>query len=195
MDYAAVLKKEIFHPAVTLLIPGIVAGAPFCFITVHYFPDLWHFITDYSNLAAALVFLISVAFGLITQEFGAQFESKVIDGHFTKKDPDHMECWYRYLRCTFPDEPVGQGYIGHLVLLLKFELNLSFALVICLFGLFWLSVVKPTFPVDALAWAAAAMLVAIAYLFYEAFCTAKNLARVRKELLKGVGSPPLGKTT
>jgi hypothetical protein len=195
MDYASVLKKEIFRPAVTLLIPGIVAAFPFCFITVHYFPDLWHFVIYYSNLAAVLSFLISVAFGLIAQEFGAQFEAKVIDVRLNQKNPEHLENWYRYLRCTFPVEPVGQGYIGNLVLLLKFELNLASALAVCWLGLLWLSVVKTTFSGDVFAWTTAAFFVAIVYLLYESFCTAENLARVRKELLKDVESPPLDKMT
>lgn len=191
MDFATGLKTEVFRPSVTLLIPGIVAASPFPFVTVQYHPELLEFAVSHSTLAAVLGFLVSIGFGLLVQELGSAFEALVIDKRLSLTNPHHMDEWYLYLRCTLPQDLIGRGYIHDLVLFLKFELNFTSALLVCWFGLLWLFSLRPIFAAFHFAAITAGFLIVGGLFAYVSFKTAAVLGRVRKELLKGVGCPPL----
>lgn len=191
MDYSAALKSEIVSPAVTLLAPGVIALTPYVFLLLHYHPEIYAAGIAHATLTTILGFLVSTGFGLFAQELGTRIEAFVVDPILIKKDNAHKDNWYKYLRCTFPDNLVARSYIENLVLHLKFELNTASALIISWVGLLWLMIVDAGFEVSTFFVVTGFIFVVVVYLVFEAVGTGKVLGRVRAELLKGIGSPPI----
>ena len=193
MDFATGLRSEIFRPIVTLVLPGIIAAAPFVVLAVQYYPRLWDFISTESATAVFLGFILAIGFGLISHDLGTNIERAWIDKILEKKDSEYMDDWYRYLRCTFDNSspPVGQKYIHDLLLYLWFELNLAVALAIGWIGTLLLQFLSPVLSPSTFKIITAISVLVIAYLLWEAYNTGKILARVRKELLKGIAPPHL----
>lgn len=191
MDMTSALKSEIFRPTVIFIIPGSVAAMPFIFLAVHYFPSLENFLSGNSLLAFLLSLIIAVGFGLVACELGSRVEDSVVDKINRSRDPEIDDIWYRYLRCAFATEPIGQRYIHELVLHLKFELNMGCALLITTAGSLWLNVVDTFISWCTFTFLAIGFVGAAAYLAWEATATGLVLAKVRKELIKGVGAPPI----
>ena len=191
MDYSAALKSEIAGPAVTLLAPGVIALTPYVFILLHYYPEIYVAGISHVTLTAVLGFLVSTGFGLLAQELGTRIEAFVIDPILIKKDSAHKDNWYKYLRCTFPDNLVARSYIESLVLHLKFELNTASALILGWVGLLWLMTMSVVVDVSSFFIVTGCVFAGVIYLVFEAVGTGQVLGRVRAELLKGVGNPPI----
>ncbi|MES2354024.1 MAG: hypothetical protein V4568_06380 [Pseudomonadota bacterium] len=190
MDVLTGLKSEIFRPAITFIIPGILAGTPYFFVLEYFYSDLSKHVTDHPTLSTFLSAVVSTAFGLIAYELGTSIENNRIDVALKKADPLFEDEWYKYLRCTFPVPPVAEDYIHNQILFLKFELSAVAALLISFPGTFlaWFLQGHPGYMSSAIV--AASFMFGIRYFYKEAESSAKILARVRKEILKGVGCPP-----
>lgn len=169
--------------------PGLVAAFPYPFLAVHYYPALHSFAKSHATLALFLGFLLAIGLGLLAQEFGSRIESEIIDKKLESDDPNHIETWFLYLRTKLPQDLVARGYIHDQVLFLRFELNMPPALFICWIGFAWLYLVGSTISLYGITAITGTAGLAIGYLIHEASVTAKNLARVRKEVLKDFPRP------
>jgi len=140
--------------------------------------------------SAAILTLIGIGAGLIVDTLGDWVEAKVLDK--LHDDPKRMqEEWYRYLRIAFTTEPIGQRYLRSITLHLKFELGMGIALLASLPGILYLNYLKSLLSVGWTLVVAVVVPALAGYLFWETLDSSKVLARVRKELLKGVGEPPI----
>ena len=190
MDVVGSLKSEVFRPALMLLIPGLVAGAPFLFVLLTYQPAVLDFADSHATLSTFLSFVASAVFGMITYDLGSHIEVSFIDRRLKRKSNSTIvEDWYRYLRSYLPDRLVAYNYIHDRVLFLHFELGMTAALPFCAVGTTWAWFVRCDFPTTWFIYSIAGLFFATFFFLYEACSTAQMLADLRKELLKGFGSP------
>jgi len=185
MDISSVFKTEVFRPIVITLVPGVTAMIPYFFVLNHYFPGAADVAEKHETTAVILAVLAAIAVGYVIEDIGSRIESLI--WRFVKdaggKD---QEEWYLYLRTCYKTEPIGQKYIGDIVLRMKFENSFSPALLVLALGLIWLRCVgyfQATLP--ALIVVIAILILAI-YLFLESVASVKVLRDVRKHLLIGV---------
>ncbi len=106
MDLTSGLRSEIFRPIVTIIVPGILAAAPFVFLAAQLYPPIRLFIAESSTLATFLGFTISIGFGLLSQEMGSTIEVWCLERRLKKvrfedSTEEFYQNWYRYL-CTAP---------------------------------------------------------------------------------------------
>ena len=125
----------------------------------------------------------------LQNQVGARIET-IIDHFLKKKNPEFEKEWHQYLRCAFEKEPIGQRYINHMLILYKFELNFSGAILIFGLSCIFLKVFTAfTFPDGPILLVSISFLVLIIYLLVEAYATGTALAKVRKQLLLGALNP------
>ena len=182
MDLSAAFKTEVYRPVVTIVIPGIVALAPLaCYITVRY-PGVHEFASSHTLMATIACLLAVIAAGFFLEDLGSLVESRLWEP--IQGDTEGlMKDWYEYLRLAFAVEPLGQKYIGTVVMRLKFELSFGIALIICGLGFTWLNyAISVGFPGLAII----AFFILAAYLLYESFQSTKLLRKTRHELLTGI---------
>jgi len=136
-NFFSAFTSEVFRPLVTLFIPGAIA------ISTWFVGLLWHFhemrTLAYNNHAeVGLVLGLAVTFaGLVLEDMGARVEDW-LDKRKNKLDGTHRDNWYAYLRTAFKADPIGRRYLRTLVLRLKFELGIAFAMLSAGVGLLWL---------------------------------------------------------
>jgi hypothetical protein len=185
MDISSVFKTEVFRPVVITLVPGVAAIAPYFFLLDHYFPGAASVVAEHETTAVILVVLAAIGVGYILEDLGSRIESLIWGRLKDAAGQDDAE-WFSYLRTSFKSEPIGQKYIGDLVLRMKFENSSCPALLLLACGIIWLRCVgyiQATLPVVAVV---LAIIVLAAYLLYESIESTRLLRTVRKHLLLGV---------
>ena len=136
-NFFSAFTSEVFRPLVTLLIPGAIA------ISTWFVGLLWHFhdlqsLVHNNHADVALVLVLAMTFaGLVLEDLGARVETHW-DARKDKRDGKHVDNWYAYLRTAFKADPIGRRYLRALVLRLKFELGIAFAMVSAAGGILWL---------------------------------------------------------
>ena len=136
-NFFSAFTSEVFRPLVTLLIPGAIA------ISTWFVGLLWHFhdlrtlvYNNHTEVGLLLVLAMTFA-GLVLEDMGARVESH-LDSRKDKQDGKHFHNWYAYLRTAFKADPIGRRYVRTLVLRLKFEFGIAFAMLSAGAGLLWL---------------------------------------------------------
>jgi hypothetical protein len=182
-NFFSAFTSEVFRPRVTLLIPGAIA------ISTWFIGLLWHFKTlqslVYKNYTEVgfLLLLATIFAGLVLEDMGARVESW-LDSRKDEKDGKHLGNWYAYLRTCFKADPIGRRYIRTLVLRLKFEFGVGFAMVSAGVGLLWFWGIglsgKVVFVNEVLC------LVFSAWGLREGFTTHDTLAKNRANLLADI---------
>ena len=134
-NFFSAFTSEVFRPLVTLLIPGAIGISTWFIALLWRFPRL-KLLADGNHTEVGLLLLLAMTFaGLWFEDLGSQFENW-LDG---MADNDHRENWFAYLRTAFEADPIGRRYIRTLVLRLKFELGVAWAMLCAAVGLFWLA--------------------------------------------------------
>jgi hypothetical protein len=95
LDYVQTLKSEVFRPAVTILVPGLVALMPFVLVVFHLYPAAQAFAQDTSGIATFIALLAALALGLLAQDLGTWIEEKYVFSAVKKEDPQAAENWDR----------------------------------------------------------------------------------------------------
>jgi hypothetical protein len=183
-NFFSAFTSEVFRPIATLLIPGAIGISTWFIALVWHFTDLKGLVSQ-NHTETSLVLLLAMMFaGLVLEDFGARWESLLDDRADKRTDKLHTREWFDYLRTAFRAEPIGRRYARTLVLRLKFELGIAFAMVSAFVGVIWLA---------ALGLSCRTVIVAellcvgfIVWGFWEASQTHGLLARTRSELLKGI---------
>jgi hypothetical protein len=183
-NFFSAFTSEVFRPLVTLLIPGAIGISPW-FIGL-----LWHFaklrrLVDDNHTETAFVVLMGMTFaGVVFEDFGARSENW-LDGRADQRTQKaHSAQWYGYLRSAFRADPIGRRYMRALVLRLKFELGVAFAMAIASLGVLWLAYL-------GLSWLTVLIVEGICVLFiswglWEACETHSVLAKTRAALLEDI---------
>jgi len=121
--------------------------------------------------------------GLVFEDAGSHLESW-LDNRADAVNGVHIKHWHDYLRTAFCADPIGRRYIRTLVLKLKFEVGVAFAMVSAGLGVLWLGwfglncrTVLGTATVCSLF---------LAWGLYEACKTHEALGTARAELLKEI---------
>jgi len=184
MNMTSIFEREVFRPIAITLVPGTIALTPFIFLFHNYFPNVYKILSNQPTITGLLLILISIAVGLILEDVGSLIE--VIIWYFVKESDDDDNNWYKYLRVAFKSEPIGNKYIGNIVLRMKFENSFAPALVLLCCGIVWLRILDQIKSSCLTAWLVLVLFLVAIFLIYESYSSAKLLKRLRKELLNGV---------
>jgi hypothetical protein len=136
-NFFSAFTSEVFRPLVTLLIPGAIA------ISTWFVGLLWHFhdlrtLVFNNHAEVGIVLVLGMTFaGLVLEDMGARVET-LFDARREKIGGKQFENWNAYLRTAFKADPIGRRYVRTLVLRLKFELGIAFAMLSAGAGLLWL---------------------------------------------------------
>jgi hypothetical protein len=182
-NFFSAFTTDVFRPIATILIPGAIA------ISTWFIGLVWHFaaIRDLTSnrTETSLVLLLAMIFGgMVVEDAGSTYESRLDNIAKNTTHGKHEEEWDRYLRLVFKDSPIGRRYLGTLVLRLKFELGIAFAMLSAALGLLWLLYLGlngTTF-----VWTELVCLGFTVWGLWEACKTHDLLARTRHNLLKGL---------
>ncbi len=118
------MPMTLTRSLLTVLIPGLVAIAPWLLVLVQNTSATLGF-DKYTTLANALVFATAAVVGALCETAGTSFEVKWDKERET--DYSVKENWYTYLSTILDKEPVGYRYLSRLVTALYFELSMLIA--------------------------------------------------------------------
>jgi hypothetical protein len=191
MEITGALRNEIFRPAVTLIAPGLIGTLPYIILLISIDTNVHEFLKKHTAVSFVLLFLAFSMVGLLFDNLGAWLES-ILDRRLEKQVEykDHIINWKKYWRITFEQEPVGHRYLRTVVVKLKFELNTFFALPVGGLGVVVLAV-KGLSSFYMMVVILAIVLPLMLYLVWDAMSSIKLLSDIRREILKGIGSPPI----
>jgi hypothetical protein len=188
MDPVSGLKGELFRPLTTVLVPGVVAVAPFAAMAFKRFPQLEPILSSTLGMGALILFL-GVLFGMLMEDVGSQIESNLWRW-FSKNDERDAD-WATYLQLKTKDEIIGQRYLKTIHMRLKFELSLIPALVMFGIGANWYNHCYGNVAEEHMRWASIAVALLVIYLAYESNTSIVLLADTRKHVIAGCrGSTP-----
>lgn len=192
MDYLSAFQREIFRPIVTLVIPAMIAAAPWLVLLRRWIPGLARFWDNHEPAAWVAIIATLVALGLMLENIGSQIEVRVLDRMLLRRNPKHLEEWNAYLGLSLDDKAVGANYLESILLHLKFELAMAPAFLISLIGVVRLNRETAFWPVNWV-WLYLGLIAAAAYFAKEAHGSAGVLAKTRHILIKNA-KPPQAKT-
>ena len=188
-NFFSAFTSEVFRPLVTLLIPGTIAISTWFVGLLWHFPDLRTIV--YNNHAeVGIVLALAMTFaGLVLEDIGARVESR-LDSRKEKQDGKLFENWYGYLRTAFKTDPIGRRYVRALVLRLKFELGIAFAMLSAGVGVLWLWCMGLSWKVVVVSGILCIIFSACG--FIEGWSTHDTLAKNRANLLAEIRVVPSG---
>lgn len=189
MDLATAFKSEVFRPLVTLILPGATALAPYVILLREQEIGVRQFWNDHTTAAFIVIALAAIAIGRIFETLGARIEA-LWDEHLENETHTFKATWYRYLRLTLPEEPIGQRYLRTVTLSLKFELGMVSALPACYLGILLLECKVNRLSNHGEILLGALFLLGALWFLAESWSSVRVLARVRAELVDQFYQPP-----
>src|SRR3979490_266949 len=112
------MPTTLTRSLLVVLIPGIVAIAPWLLALVQYTTATLGFATN-APVGSALVFSAAAVAGSVLEGLASHIEVRW-DRQLESQFAVH-ENWYAYLSRTFDHEPVGYRYLSRMVTTLYFE--------------------------------------------------------------------------
>ncbi len=182
-DIFGAFNNEVFKPLVTRCIPGLVALSTWLVLLDSKSSAVHRLLQGGGWDVILLLAITAITAGMILEDVGTLVETKILDKRLKKRtkgyDPDAE--WDEYMRVAYEIEPVGERCLRAMVLRMKFELGMAFALVSACVGLLYTGVGSH------MALRLAGGLVALMlYMLWEARSSHQALAEIRHELLKGI---------
>jgi hypothetical protein len=184
MDFIAALKNEVFRPLVTLVIPGAIAIGPFILVAAYYFPQVNAFWNEHPSAFVAILIVSILTVGLILENLGSFIEWNIFDEILDRKDPEHKANWERYLQLWLNDEIIGQRYLRQNLTRLKFELSMVPGLFFFFCGLLWANRLYHLWRNSRFIWLSLVIIVVTVLMLFEAYRSAKTLARTRSLIIE-----------
>jgi hypothetical protein len=185
-EFTATFHSEVFRPVVSLVVPGFFAVTTISISAWQRFQIVPTLVDSHPGTAGVIVFMVILTAGLTLEDLGARLEGLFDDWLCKVKGYEHhKEDWHDYLRLAFDKEPIGHRYLRSLVLRLKFELGMTFALVFFALGGIFIHA--------SWGWHVALVIIPLIACFYfwiEARTSNKELSKVRREILKKYGENP-----
>ncbi len=135
------MPLNLSRSLLTIILPGIVATAPWLLLLITEAPDLQHWYTLHVFPVHVAAFAIAVTAGALFEGIGCYFELHwdrakanedvpTVSGDWVSRD------WYAYLTRSFGSaEPVAYRYLSRKVTALYFEMGMMQAIPIGLVGL------------------------------------------------------------
>ncbi len=137
-NFFSAFSSDVSRPLATLLIPGGIGLAAWLIALLWRFPALKNLIAGNHTETGFVLFLAMVFAGMVFEDFGARWEVVLDRWADDRTDGQHTKNWNAYLQVAFKSDPIGRRYARSLVLRLKFELGVVFAMVSAGLGLIWL---------------------------------------------------------
>lgn len=132
---------------IQLLIPGALALLPWAWALYIQHGAVAQFMLQHTGLAAVALFLASVAMGMVLVNLGSRVELHIYDADngLTFSPAVVERVWQTYLEQRVPkdDTLVAQHYLSTILLRMRFELSMAFALLSVAAGVQWLDGIKP----------------------------------------------------
>ena len=125
------MPMNLSRSLLTILIPGLVATAPWLLVLVQHTSATLGFDTN-PTIANALVFALVAVVGSMCEGLGTYREAKW-DAKLESKY-SVQEHWHRYLAYRGEREPIAFRYLSRLVTTLYFELSMFFAVPFFILG-------------------------------------------------------------
>lgn len=192
MDLAAPFKPEVLRPFVTIVVPGLIANAPYVLLLGHYVPPVETFWTQHPQAFAVIFGAAVLAVGFIISDLGELLEVYAWDRCLRKKDPDHTNKWHAYLKLQLDDELIAHRFLRTKVTQFKFELAMVPAVIIFWSGLLWYQLIQPIWPSGGFTLFSLAVWSVVLYLIWESWNTADGLADIRGYILDAIEKGPKG---
>jgi len=183
MDFAHVLKNEIFRPLAIVFIPGATAIGPWVLIFGHYSKKIRWFWDLYPTAVNVMIFVAVMAIGLILEDIGSRIEI-TWDNFLNAKHPERKGKWKQYLQLNIQDELVGQRFLRTIYIRFKFELSMGPALASFTVGAIWLNGLQGVLSVSSMAWIATILFGLAGYLLYESFASSDHLAELHDYIIE-----------
>jgi hypothetical protein len=187
MDIAPAFKSDVFRSISTLLVPGVVALAPYALLLNHYQPGIVSFADHYGVVYVALYLFAALAAGFVLEDLGSHIEGEVWDELIQRETRCQESDWLAFLTLS-PEankEKVGHRYLRTIILRLKFELSFGLALILLWFGLLLLDATLLLWTEAAVSVLSIVVLCPAAYLLWESYRSSWVLANLRHLLLHG----------
>lgn len=180
MDPVSGLKGELFRPLTTVLVPGVVAVAPFAAMAFKRFPQLEPLFTSTLGMGTLILFM-GVLFGMLMEDFGSRIE--IYLWRWFSGNDERDKDWAMYLQLKTKDEIIGQRYLKTVHMRLKFELSMIPALVVFGVGANMYNHYYGNVAQDHMMWASILLAVLVVYLIYESNSSIVVLANTRKHVI------------
>jgi hypothetical protein len=172
-----------------VIIPGIVAAAPWLMLVAEIWPDARGFYEKYPILGNGLLFAIVTIVGTVIEGLGSYRESAWDD----KLEAEFavVKNWFAYLAQDSSPEPVGHRYISRLATSLYFELGMMISTPILLVGIAVLGATT-AFPMSPIVGLGFVIVAIIVFCFFRkaARDSHRALCRARKELVARRAAKP-----
>jgi hypothetical protein len=175
------MPMTLTRSLLTILIPGLVATAPWLLALVQYTSATLG-IEKNATLSNALIFSLAAVIGSLCEGLGTHIE--VYWDSKREKEYDIEKNWYRYLNYAGEREPVAFRYLSRCVTSLYFELSMFFAVLFFLLGSALLASLR--FEQYACAiWIAAVVVTPLTmwYFLYQASNTHAGMCKVRMKMM------------
>jgi hypothetical protein len=173
----------------TVLIPGIVATAPWLLFLVQHTPATLGFDKN-ATIANALLFAAVAVVGAVCEGLGSHLESKWDERLESKYSV--LEHWYRYLNHSGSPEPVAFRYLSRLVTTMYFELSMFFAVPSFVAGSCVLAILRFPEHKCTIALSGVVLLPLLMWYFHmQAKNTHEGMCKIRMNLKSAVAAPTL----
>lgn len=127
MDPFSGLKNEVFRPLAAVVLPGMLALAPFAVIAANGLPEIARFYGEQPNWFLVAFVATGTIVGLLLENVGSSIErgiDRCMENEFL---PGHDAVWLAYLSCGTVDNN-GRRFLAGIVTRLKFINSLMPAL-------------------------------------------------------------------
>jgi len=183
-NFFSAFSSDVFRPLATLLIPGAIGVTTWFVALLWRFPSLRSLVSGNHTETGFALFLAMVFAGMVFEDFGARWEVVLDRWADRRTSGKHTANWNAYLQIAFKSDPIGRRYARALVMRLKFELGIVFAMISAGLGLIWLAVLG----LNCLGVLCLAILLLsfAAWGLVEASATHKVLSQTREALLGSI---------
>lgn len=133
MDPLKNISLDVNRIILQLFIPGFFAIAPYIVL----YSNRFNYSINCDGYIGTIIFILSLACGLILEDFGSVIESECWDKINIRNNPNCEKEWDEYLKLKVSESemPIAQKYLRTILIRMKFELSFGIALLIMIVGL------------------------------------------------------------
>ena len=174
------MPMTLTRSLMTILIPGVVAAAPWFLILIQHTQATLGFDKN-PIIANAVLFSAVAVLGSIFEGIGTHIETKW--DRDLESEYDVLRRWYRYLNHQSEHEPVAFRYLSRLVTTLYFELSMLIAVPIFIIGACILSALRfPSFICFIVSSGLILLVLSIWYFHMQAKNTHNGICKIRMNI-------------
>ncbi|MBF6024847.1 hypothetical protein [Lysobacter niastensis] len=137
MELLSALKNEVFRPLASVVLPGVLALAPYVIVTCNLIPDVFKFYQSQATWFLIVVLACGTVAGMLLEDIGSSIERGIDRCMDLEYLYGHDKVWLAYLSDGTTDNN-GRRFLGAAVTRLKFLNSLMPALFFFAIGIVWL---------------------------------------------------------